>query len=315
MPRIAVVGSLNMDLVAVAPRIPRPGETVFGDRFFRAPGGKGANQAYAAASLGGKVAMFGRVGRDDHGREIIASLQAVGCDVSGIEYADTTTGVGAIFVGQTGENSIIVVSGANARFLPQDLLRDPDVLKDARFLLLQLEIPLDTVIMAAKSARRGGATVILDPAPAPASLPSELMEHVDILTPNETEACKLIGHSGGELNLREAPAVARQLLQAGARAVVLKLGAAGCLAADGTTTTRIDAPKVDAVDSTAAGDAFNGALAVASSEGASLVEACKFAVQAAAISVTRYGAQPAMPTRAELEAFKTRHPTGSTPRR
>jgi ribokinase len=303
MPRIAVLGSLNMDLVAVAPRIPRPGETVIGERFFRAAGGKGANQAYAAASLGGKVAMLGRVGRDDHGSQIIASLKAVGCDVTRIEYADTTTGVGAILVDQTGQNSIIVVPGANSRFLPQDLLRDQALLQDARLLLLQLEIPLDTVIAAAKAARRSGATVILDPAPAPTSLPSELLEHVDILTPNETEACRLLGRSASELNRQEAPAVASQLLKTGARTVILKLGAMGCLAADGTTITWIEAPKVNAVDSTAAGDVFNGALAVASSEGASLIEACRFAVRAAAISVTRYGAQPSMPTRAELEAL------------
>jgi ribokinase len=300
---IVVVGSLNMDIVAVAERLPRAGETILGTHFLKAAGGKGANQAYAAAVLGGSVAMVGCVGDDEHGRQLVAGLAAAGCDVSGVKSVDAVTGVAVILVSESGENSIVVVPGANARF-DADRLEDAEhAMRDARFALLQLEIPLPTVIAAARMAKRRGATVILDPAPAPLDLAPELVRHVDILTPNESEALRLTGDKAAGLSLDEARALASRLLARGIEAVVLKLGARGCLVARKDERTFISAPRVDAIDTTAAGDVFNGALATANSEGASLVDACRFAVRAASLSVTRRGAQPSAPTRSELNTF------------
>jgi ribokinase len=300
---VVVVGSLNMDIVAVAESLPRGGETILGTDFFKAAGGKGANQAYAAALLGGSVAMIGRVGDDEHGRQLVAGLAAAGCDVSGVRSIDAVTGVAVILVAATGENSIVVVPGANGRFVPTDLQADEQALRDAQFVLLQLEIPLPTVIAAARKAKHCGATVILDPAPAPAGLPRELIEHVDILTPNESEATRLTSAETGAFSFEDARGIASRVLAAGIKTAVLKLGARGCLVARGEERIFISAPRVDAIDTTAAGDVFNGALATAHSEGASLVEACRFAVRAASLSVTRRGAQPSAPTRSELNAF------------
>jgi ribokinase len=303
MSRIVVIGSLNMDIVAVSPRLPEAGETLIGTHYFTAPGGKGANQAYAAALLGGDVAMIGRVGADDHGRQMLADLTAAGCNVSAVQSVDGPSGVAIILVAHSAQNSIVVIPGANQRYLPADLVVDDGCLVNAQFALLQLEIPFQTVKAAAQAAARHGARVILDPAPAPTSLPLELLRHVDILTPNEKEAAQLVGSASGDITLDEARAICSVLRSTGVKIVIIKLGARGCLLAQADETTWIAAPTVDAVDTTAAGDVFNGALAVACSEGANLVEACRFAVGAAALSVTRLGAQRSMPTREELNAF------------
>lgn len=303
MAKIVVIGSLNMDLVAVAPRLPLAGETILGTQFLSVPGGKGANQAFATAKLGGDVAMLGRVGADDYGIRMCANLAAVGCDVARVRPVDGSSGIAVIFVADSGENSIVVISAANDRYRAPDLADDDASLAGAQYVLLQLETPLQTVIAAARAANRHGARVILDPAPAPGALPAELFRHIDILTPNETEARQLLGGAPGGLSVDEATAVSRQLQGLGAKSVIIKLGAQGCLLTEGDSATLIPAPRVDAVDTTAAGDTFNGALAVACSEGASLVEACRFAVRAAALSVTRLGAQTGMPSRAELNAF------------
>jgi ribokinase len=292
-----------MDIVAVAEHLPLPGETILGTHFLKAAGGKGANQAYAAAVLGGRVAMIGRVGNDEHGRQLVAGLASAGCDVSCVRQVDAATGVAVILVAESGENSIVVVPGANGSFHSSDFQRDEHALANARLALLQLEIPLATVTTAACSAKRFGATVILDPAPAPAELPPELRQHVDILTPNESEAIRLTGGEGAELSPDDARAVASRLLADGIATVIIKMGARGCLVARGEERSFLSAPKVDALDTTAAGDVFNGALAVACSEGAGLIEAARFAVRAASLSVTRRGAQPSAPKRAELAAF------------
>jgi ribokinase len=312
MAKIAVIGSLNMDLVAVAPRLPLAGETLTGTRYLNVPGGKGANQAYAAARLGGDVAMLGCVGADDYGTQMLANLAEAGCDISGVGRVGGASGVAVIVVAESGANQIVVVPGANHAYLPADVLRDRPRVAGARFALLQLEIPLETVIEAARVVRSAGAQVILDPAPAPSSLPRELLQNVDVLTPNETEAALLAGEQPrggslqGALSVDDARAIAARLQSMGAKAVIVKMGAQGCLLSDGEAATLVPAPQVSAVDTTAAGDVFNAAFAVACSEGASRLDACRFAVRAAALSVTRLGAQSSMPTRAELNAFGER---------
>lgn len=300
--KIVVIGSLNMDIVAVASRLPLPGETLLGAQYLNEPGGKGANQAYAAAKLGGQVAMLGRLGTDDHGKRMRANLEAVGCEVGGLQAIAGHSGVAVIFVAQSGQNSIVVVPGANERYLPEDLRADAHSLAGAELVLLQLETPMETVIAAARAAKSHGARVILDPAPAPQRLSLELLRNVDILTPNETEAAQLVGTPAKTLSPQQARNIGKQLQSSGPRTVIMKLGAQGCLLIEGESVTEIAAPVVQAVDTTAAGDVFNGALAVACSEGASLVEACRFATRAAAISVTRLGAQRSMPSRSEVIA-------------
>jgi ribokinase len=300
MAKIVVVGSLNMDIVAVASRLPLAGETISGIQYINEPGGKGANQAYAAAKLGGDVAMLGRVGSDDHGTHMRANLEAVGCDVGALQAIEGNSGVAVIFVAQSGQNSIVVVPGANQRYRPIDLQADAHSLTGARVVLLQLETPMETVVVAAHEAKSLCARVILDPAPAPTHLSLELLRNVDILTPNETEAAQLVGSQVTTLSLAQARDIGRQLQSLGPKIVIMKLGAQGCLLMDRDMVTTIPAPVVEPIDTTAAGDVFNGALAVAYSEGASLVDGCRFATCAAALSVTRLGAQRSMPARSEV---------------
>lgn len=301
--KIVVIGSLNMDLVGCAPRIPVVGETLVGHTYFSEPGGKGANQAYAAAKLGGHVAMLGRVGSDDFGRQMRANLEQVGCDVSGLLLVpNCTSGIALIFVADDGHNSIIIIPGANDRFSPEDVDASATSLKDAAWVLLQLENPLPTVLGAARAARRAGARVILDPAPA-RPLPEELLELSDIITPNETEAAILADLPPSRLDPDQALGIARKLQDRKAGTVVVKLGDQGCLLVTQDGSQLLPAPPVKAVDTTAAGDEFNAGLAVGLSEGLDLAAACRFANAAAALSVTRLGAQASAPTRSELDAF------------
>lgn len=301
MAKIAVVGSLNMDLVAVTPRIPVAGETITGSDFFTAPGGKGANQAYAAAKLGGNAAMVGRVGTDDFGRAMRKNLADVGCDVRGVREVAGPSGVALIFVAESGANSIVVAPGANHKLAPVDIAIDPGLFDGCSVALLQLETTLETVTAAALYAKQRGARVILDPAPAPTGgLPDELLKTVDILTPNESEAAMLAGLAPHALTAEEAGGIARKLQAKGTPTVIVKLGEQGCLLLDGDKQHLIPAPKVKAVDTTAAGDVFNAALAVALSEGKDLAAACGFAVKAGAVSVTRMGAQSSAPSRDEV---------------
>jgi ribokinase len=303
--KVVIVGSLNMDLVACAARIPVVGETITGHTYFDEPGGKGANQAYAVARLGGRAAMLGRVGSDDFGRRMRENLRQVGCEVSELKtIPDSTSGIALIFVADDGHNSIVIVPGANARLSPEDVEAAQDFLRGAALVLLQLENPLPTVVAAARVARRVGARVILDPAPAPPQpLPGELLSLVDILTPNETEAAILAGLKPSRLNAQQAGEIAAKLRARGARTVIIKLGDQGCLLVEDGRAQAFAAPKVQAVDTTAAGDVFNGGLAVALAEGAGLAQACRFANACAALSVTRRGTQIATPTRAEVEVF------------
>lgn len=305
--KILVVGSLNMDLVAFAPRIPVPGETLTGHTFLSVPGGKGANQAFAAARLGADVAMLGRVGADDLGRQLRENLSGAGCDVRGVmTTADTTTGIALIFVADSGQNSIVIVAGANGKLSPEDVAAMSSRFDGVAQVLLQLESPIATVVAAAQAARRAGARVILDPAPAPSSaLPAELLAHVDILTPNETEAAILTGAAPRRMNPEEAIEVGRLLRSMGPGTVIVKLGEQGVALITAEGSQVLQAPSVAAVDSTAAGDIFNAALAAALSDGGEIAAACRFANRAAALSVTRRGAQSSAPSRAEVDAFSS----------
>jgi ribokinase len=307
--RIVVVGSLNMDLVGCAERIPVVGETIVGHTYFTEPGGKGANQAYAAARLGGQVSMLGRVGDDDFGREMRANLEQVGCDTSGLATTpNCRSGIALIFVADTGQNSIVIVTGANDLFSAADVQGAENKIRGAAAVLLQLENPVPTVLEAARIGHKLGAKVILDPAPA-RQIPDELLQLADVVTPNETEAAILAGLPPGRLEPDRASEIARKLRSRGANIVIVKLGDQGCLLVGDGAPRLFPAPRVDAVDSTAAGDVFNGAFAVGVSEGLDFPSACTFSNRAAALSVTRRGAQASVPSREELQQFAA--PVGS----
>jgi ribokinase len=300
-PRIVVVGSSNTDMILQMDRIPRPGETILGDAFSMAAGGKGANQAVGAARAGGAVTFVARVGRDLFGDQALAGFRKDRINTRYIVRDRTTpSGVALIFVAKGGQNSIGVASGANGRLLPADVRRARAAIEGAQVLLTQLETPLETVEAAAKLAAARGVKVILNPAPA-RPLPDSLLRKVSILTPNESEAELLTGvrvHDD-----RSAERAAERLLAKGVTTVVITLGARGAYVAHGERRERVPGFPVKAVDTTAAGDVFNGALAVALGEGIQLAEAVRFANAAAAISVTRLGAQPSAPVRREIEMF------------
>lgn len=299
---ITVVGSLNLDSVVQVERLPRPGETVLGAGFATLHGGKGANQACAAARLGGRVRMVGRVGDDAIGAELVRGLEKDGVDTSAVRASEATpSGVALIFVEASGQNQIVVAPGANHGLTPDDVARALAGSSDG-YLLLQLESPVETIEHAAAIGARQGSSVVLDPAPA-RPLTDALLASVWCLTPNESEALALLGRPGSSLTLAEAPEVTRALRARSPHAVVLKLGAQGAWLDDGSDSRHFPAPRVDAVDATAAGDTFNGALAVGLAEGRPLPDAVAFANAAAALSVTRRGAQASIPTRAEVDGF------------
>ena len=304
MPRkkIVVLGSYNTDMIVQVPRIPRPGETMLGGRFSMAAGGKGANQAVAAARAGGRVQFIGRVGRDMFGDRAVASLGEEGIDASlvAIDPAEPS-GTALIFVAESGENAIGVASGANARLLPNEVEHCREALESADILLLQLETPMDAVQAAARMA--ASATIILNPAPA-AQLPPDLLARVSVLTPNESEAEALTGiEIRSDKDLMDAAAA---LLRCGPGTVLITLGARGALLARGEVREIVPGFHVKAIDSTAAGDVFNGVLAVALAEGMEMRPAVTFAHAAAALSVTRLGAQPSIPLRIEIDGFLSR---------
>jgi ribokinase len=298
---IVVVGSANTDMILRMERLPRPGETVLGGAFAMAAGGKGANQAVGAARAGGRVVFVARVGRDDFGARAVEGLVR---DRIAVDYvfrdAARTTGVALIFVDRNGENSIAVASGANAGLSAKDVRKAAPAFEKAGFLLTQLETPLESVSAAAALAARQGLRVILNPAPA-RPLPVALLRKIDILTPNESEAEILTGvRVSGRGDASGAAAV---LKKRGVGTVIVTLGARGAFVSGPDVEALIPGFKVRAVDTTAAGDIFNGALAVALSEGKPLAGAVRFANAAAALSVTRPGAQPSAPRRREIEEF------------
>jgi ribokinase len=306
--KIVVVGSSNIDMIVKVDRLPRPGESILGGVFTTAAGGKGANQAVGAARAGGEVTFIARLGQDIYGESALAGFVRDGINVEHITRdPDAPSGVALIFVAGDGENCIAVAPGANANFAPADVIRARAVLADAAVLLTQLEMPLETVLATVELATQFGARVILNPAPARV-LPDILLAQISILTPNESEAEMLTGIA--VKNEATAVQAAEILLARGVSTVILTLGARGALVAGDDTGGKIrsllPAFKVEAVDTTAAGDVFNGALATALAEECPLLEAVRFANAAAAISVTRLGAQPSAPTRAEIEAFLKR---------
>ena len=301
MCEVVVVGSANLDLVVEVESIPVAGETVLGGDLRRIPGGKGANQAVAAARFGRQVAMIGRVGDDDAGTMLRAGLDAAGVDTTNLgTTADTPSGTALIAVGADGDNAIVVSPGANSRLSAADIGGAAEVLGAADVVLAQLEVPVEAVAAAVRCAR---GTVLLNPAPAPATpLPADLLDCVDVLVPNQTELAILAGHVGlsarGEVNAAAAVALARGLPVATA---VVTLGAAGAMVVTADDAVHVPAPAVAPVDTTAAGDAFCGALADALAGGAGLIDACRWAVRVGAAATLRPGAQPSLPNKAEVE--------------
>jgi ribokinase len=291
---VCVLGSANMDLVVTVDRVPKPSETVTGRHFAQIPGGKGANQALAAARAGGVVRMIGAVGRDEFGQRIRAALDTDGIDTTGLLVADEPTGTAHIVVDAAGENSIVVVRGANGsvRTLTDD---HREVIRTSDVLLLQLELPIEVVNEAAIWAAEHGVRVVLTPAPV-APLPGDLLAAVDLLVPNEHEAALLTGG----LDARDA---AQRLRSRGVDAVAVTMGRRGCLYADGEGVVEVPALDVVAIDTTAAGDTFVAAFTVALAEGRPVRESLDWATAAAAISVQRAGASTSMPYRPEIDAL------------
>ncbi len=307
---VTVFGSINMDLVVRTPRFPGISEIITGYEFFTAPGGKGANQAVATARLGIHTQMIGRVGNDIYGQELCNHLEDAGIDISAVNIdPKASSGVAIISVDDAAENCIIIVPGANGQVTQVDVDRFKDKLTQTKVLLLQLEIPLEATIAAARLGQQIGVTVILDPAPA-CDLPNELYSMLDIITPNEVEASQLVGFP--VQTIEDAERAADVLLNSGVSTAIIKMGALGVFYAtrkDNSPNARkyFPAYKVNAIDTVAAGDAFNGGLAAALIEGHSLSEAVRWGAAAGALSTTKQGAQPSMPCRREFETFLQEH--------
>lgn len=299
---VVVFGSINMDLVTRSPRLPVPGETLTGYSFETVPGGKGANQAVAVARLEVPTQMVGRVGNDTFGQDLLTALQqsGVGCDRVLVDPG-THSGVAAIAVDDASENTIIIVPGANGRVDASDVERLVSALSGAQVLMLQLEVPLPMVVAAAKAAKAAGVTVVFDPAPAPTQLPAELYPLIDIITPNQVETSQLVGFPVETLD--DAARAAAVLQQRGVGTVITKLGKQGAVCRTADDTFQVPTFPVMAVDTVAAGDAFNGGLAAGLAVGLPLQQAIVQASAVAALSVTKAGAQPSLPTRAALQDF------------
>lgn len=294
MKKILVIGSSNTDMTVKSSHLPAPGETVMGDRFVMGPGGKGANQAVAAARLGGDVTFICKVGRDVFGEKAIEGYRKDNIDTQHIMLSDLPSGVALILVDGGGENSISVAPGANGDLTPADIESKADVIRSADILILQLEIPVESVEKAVSIAKEAGVYVILNPAPAK-RLPEELLENVSLLTPNQSELEILTGIKG------DVRAGLDALVERGVGEVILTLGSKGSMVYSGDEPLLIPALKVDAVDTTAAGDTFCGALAVAISEGKSLTDAARFATCASALTVQKMGAQVSIPYRKDMK--------------
>ncbi|MEK0179167.1 MAG: ribokinase [Oscillatoriales cyanobacterium] len=299
---IIVFGSINLDLVAKTPRLPVPGETIIGSNFLTAGGGKGANQAVAAARLGVSTHMIGRVGNDNFGEELLTNLQSYGLNTDNISIdKNSHSGVAIIAVDDGGQNNIIVIPGANNHLGDADIERLQKLLPGATSLLLQLEIPLEVVHRAALIACEAGVRVILDPAPARSDLPLDLYPLIDTIAPNEVEASQLVGFAVHDTET--AIKAAKKLQERGVKNAIVKLGDRGVVAVTADRTLFVPAFAVEAIDTVAAGDAFNGGLAAALDAGLSFSEAVVWGAAAGALCVTKMGAQVAMCDRATFDAF------------
>lgn len=298
--KIIVIGSINMDLVVYTDRHPEMGETVFGKQFSRFAGGKGANQAVAMARLGANVQMIGKVGEDEFGETLLTNLSKNGIDTHSILASHNTTGTAFITVDAKGQNSIVVVSGANSELSPVDIDDFTDEIKDADLLVMQLEIPMETVIHAAKLAHENGVQVILNPAPA-TELPPELLAQIDWIVPNESE---LAGLSGKPVSsLKEIRLAAEALKQKGCTNVLVTMGERGVFANTADSEVVFPSYKVQAVDTTAAGDAFIGGFATALAEGHSVEAALEMGCASGGLAVTKQGAQSSLPSREDVNLF------------
>jgi len=300
-PKITVIGSSNTDLVATVPKLPLPGETVMGKEFMVAPGGKGANQAVAIARIGGDVTFVAKVGVDDYGEQALKNFKNDGIDTSFVfrDY-NTPSGVALIFVDESGENMLVPVPGANGRLLPADIEKARIAIESADILVLQLEVPLQTVEYAVIIAHEKGIPIVLNPAPG-RKLEKRLIEKVNYIIPNETEAETLTGIKVTDDS--SAKKAGEELLKLGAKTAIITMGRQGAMLVNSSESELIPAFKVHAVDATAAGDAFTGGFSYAVASGKDIKEAIIFGNAVAAITVTRMGAQPSMPTKDELEEF------------
>lgn len=297
---IIVVGSINTDLVATTKKMPLAGETLIATGFQTHPGGKGANQAVGVARLGYPVQLIGRLGTDAFGTELRSYLQHAGVDITGVTKSEGASGVAVLTVAESGENSILVAPGANAKVTPKDLDDNISILRNAGMVLAQLEIPLETVEHLARICARENVPLILDPAPA-AELSSTIFKDIAWFTPNQTETAFYLGKTSGNASPAET---AQMLLSKGCRGVVLKMGAEGSyLCSKDGVDDQVPAFSVKAIDTTAAGDAFNAGFATGLMLGKSPLDSAAFAAAVAAISVTRSGAQPSMPSMSEVEEF------------
>ncbi|MBQ8496908.1 MAG: ribokinase [Clostridia bacterium] len=298
MKNILIIGSINIDLVINTDILPKLGETIHGKNFMTAYGGKGANQAVAVAKLYGKADMIGAVGNDEFGKLLKGNLEANNVRTEGVKISETNSGVAVITV-CGGDNHIILDGGANDTVSPAWIDANTDLIKNADIVIFQLEIPMDTIIYAAKKAKEYGCKVLLNPAPA-AKLPEELLSYTDIIIPNEHEAAIITGYENEEDALKA-------LYDNGNRNIIITLGSKGCLYNDGTELKTQKAFNVKAVDSTAAGDSFIGGYCSALCEGKSMDEAILFATAVSAITVSRAGASVSIPTRDEVEEFLKNH--------
>ena len=295
--KILVIGSTNTDMTAFCGKMPAPGETVMGNDFVMGPGGKGANQAVAAKRLGGDVRFICKVGEDIFGENTIRHFNEEGLDTSGVMISKKPSGVALITVDESAENCIVVAPGANNDYTVDDIRRCEGTIQDCDILLMQLEIPVPAVVEAARIAYEAGKKVVLNPAPA-LDLPEEIFRYLTLFIPNESELAKYSGVAVEDAE--SAKSAAKVLMDKGVGNIIVTMGSKGSLICDGENAAFVKAHKVEAVDTTGAGDCYCGALCVALSEGASLIEAAEFATKASAIAVQRPGAQNAMPYRKEI---------------
>ena len=303
MKKILVIGSLNMDTVIETPSMPEVGETISGRNITHIPGGKGANQAYSIGKLGGDIAMLGAVGDDSKGQKLIENLKSAGVDVSRVQVLrNTPTGQAFITVDDKGENSIIIIAGANGKVTKKLIDNNMDLLTQSDIVIMQLEIPLEIVEYIKDLVKNEKKIIILDPAPAVKEIPDSMWEGIDYIKPNETELQILTGMDVS--NKKNIEIAARSLIKKGVKNVIVTLGGEGCMYINENTEEFFPAYHVNVVDTTAAGDCFTAAFALALSQGKNWQEAIGFGQKASAIAVTRKGAQTSIPTRKEVEEMK-----------